>query len=419
MKTWTINSNLAALSLGAFLAACSGVDQGASGDEAGLESVDPTGVADVEFSETGEAITACDDSQYDHWRYLAALAVATAQELGRWQPTVDFVSNTNTGISLSAAGLARCKEGCGNIQAILSLQNNGGGVIPRHDPGLLKGKFISFFERQVHHAQNNGIIDHELTATSVSTAACGFRYWFSAKQVQKYSGTTTLVAAHSNSCVDVAGFSTNNGGNIHQWGCSGTANQKFTVESQSNGAYRLKSIHSGKCLRATTNQSGANVDQNDCDTSTSQMFDIVPVNGKFQLKNRSGGMCLDVNGVSTANGANVHTWHCGTGANQMFSMAVTSGSATLPNPAQLANNLLWVGGVENAYLAFQSTATEVSIDPMGTMVSGGSTATSGSCMEGATQYDPTRTYGGKCCEVDGKFGTYVQSTWNKSVYVCR
>jgi Ricin-type beta-trefoil lectin domain len=420
MKTWTINSNLAALSLGAFLAACSGVDQSASGAEPGLESVDPTlAASDIgETGETGEAITACDDHQYDHWRYLAALGVAAAQELGRWQPTVDFVSNVNTGISLSATGLARCKDGCDNIQGILSLQNNGDGVIPRHDAALLKSKFISFFDRQMINDQVNGLIDHELTATSVGSASCGLRYWFSATQ-KKYTGTTTLVAAHSNKCVNVTAASTSNGANIQQYQCTGGDNTMFTLESQANGSYRLKAKHSGKCMRVTTNQAGANVDQNACDTSTSQQFDLIPVNGKFQLKNRSGGMCLDVAGVSTANNANVQVWNCGTGANQQFTMAVTNTSVPLANPAALANNLLWVGGVDNAYLSFLSNATEVSIDPTGTMVDGGSTAQSGACVVSSSVFDSTRTSGGKCCEVEGKFGTLQQTTWNKSLYYCK
>jgi hypothetical protein len=59
---------------------------------------------------------------------MAALAAATAKELGRWNPTVDFAAGTSASnwyTTLTATGKARCADGkCWNTQAILDLQKS-------------------------------------------------------------------------------------------------------------------------------------------------------------------------------------------------------------------------------------------------------------------------------------------------------
>ncbi len=52
---------------------------------------------------------------------LASLAVAMATELHRWQPLVDLTTSNGRTV-LSAAGLARCSNGCANTKAILAQQ---------------------------------------------------------------------------------------------------------------------------------------------------------------------------------------------------------------------------------------------------------------------------------------------------------
>src|SRR5688572_18410308 len=141
MKTRTIASTLVALSLGASFTACGGADT--TDPELSAHADEALGT----FDQVDQPITACDDIQYDHWRHLAALAVAAGNELGRWNAAKDFVSQWN-GIQLSSEGLSRCKNGCENIKAILSLQADQTRVIPRHDPGLLRQYMKSFHERQ-------------------------------------------------------------------------------------------------------------------------------------------------------------------------------------------------------------------------------------------------------------------------------
>jgi len=53
---------------------------------------------------------------------MAALAVATAKELKRWQPSTDFTVS-NGALALSSTGRSQCSDGrCWNTQAVLDLQ---------------------------------------------------------------------------------------------------------------------------------------------------------------------------------------------------------------------------------------------------------------------------------------------------------
>jgi hypothetical protein len=435
----SIYSTLAALSLGAFATACGGVDTNASVDQAGLESVDPTLSADA-FGTVDEAITACDDHQYDHWRYLADLGIVAAQELGRWEPTIDFVNTgASTGLALSAAGLARCGSNCDNINAILSLQTNGTGIIPRHDANLFRSKLLSFFDRQQIFDRNNGVLYHDLTSSYISTATCGSRYWFKALTnpsttvtTNSVTGTAIFTGVNSGMCIDVKGGGVADGALMQQYTCRQTANQKFTFQA-SGDAYKLIINVSGKCMRAMSDVAGANLEQRSCDSTNNQLFDLLSAgNGRYMLKNRAGGMCVEIAGNSTAINTLMVTNNCNpTSTSQHFSISgvqITSKTTTvqttgtpvpLANPAALSNSLTWLGGTENTYLAFQTSGSEVSIDPMGTMVDGAAGAQSGSCYVGTSSYDPTRTSAGKCCTFDGFYGKLTASPFNPSIYYCK
>lgn len=55
----------------------------------------------------------------------AALAVAMAMELGRWDPLTDLRVGANNMTELTGAGQARCQNGCGNLVALLGQQQSG------------------------------------------------------------------------------------------------------------------------------------------------------------------------------------------------------------------------------------------------------------------------------------------------------
>jgi cytochrome c peroxidase len=83
----------------------------------------------------------------------------------------------------------------------------------------------------------------------------------------------SLVAGHSGKCLDVEGYSKAQAANIYQWSCHGGDNQ---------------------------------------------LWEEVPTNGGFLLKNKNSGMCMDVSGISYSQGANIYQWACHGGPNQVF-----------------------------------------------------------------------------------------------------
>jgi hypothetical protein len=69
------------------------------------------------------AYAACDDnSGLNSTR--AALAVAAANELGRWKPEVDFVIGSDGKVALSSTGLGRCTNSCKNVKGLLGQQDS-------------------------------------------------------------------------------------------------------------------------------------------------------------------------------------------------------------------------------------------------------------------------------------------------------
>lgn len=434
MKTPTIASTLATLSLGALLSACGGAEPIPMSDHELTD--DAAATEGVQFEQLDEPLTVCDDLQYDHWRYLSALAVATANELGRWKASEDF-QLTNGMVALSPKGLARCKNACDNIKAILELQNPYTSVIPRHDPQLLRQYLVAFYDRQVNYDHSNPGEEHTLALSHVTSAECGLRYHFDARKApgsasgSTLSGGSELRAVHSGKCMDIYAASTADGAILHQYSCTGLSNQRFTLESQGGGKYRLKAEHSGKCLAvASVHSEGAQFEQRSCNNSDAQLFYVTDKgNQQFEIKNVGSNRCMDVRYWSQGDFAVAQQSSCHGGNNQRFIMSnVSSGSssggssesgAPLRNPSDLRHRLKFAGEDQNRYLAFQFTGTQVSIDPMGTMVDGGSTAQSGSCVYGSTIYDPARKSGNKCCVSNGRYGKLQQSTFNKSLYYCR
>jgi hypothetical protein len=136
-----------AVAAGAFLGCGSG-DFNAAGDNAAgddLMSVDPgsddnAAVDDSDYSTGSEALMSCANPDGTN-SVMAAFAVAVAQELGRWNASVDFIQNNTSGMSESSygpqqaiklasgsnasgpIGKSRCSDGkCARVQALLDMQ---------------------------------------------------------------------------------------------------------------------------------------------------------------------------------------------------------------------------------------------------------------------------------------------------------
>jgi Ricin-type beta-trefoil lectin domain len=440
MKHWSIASSLVTMSLGALLTACGGAEM-SDGSQLS-ESNAASDEAMSNFDEVAQEVTVCDDTQYDHWKYLSALAVATANELGRWNAAKDFVKETNNGsprISLSSEGMARCNpSGCPNVSAILQLQNAETATITRHDPSLLRQYMVTYFDRQ----KGTPAPAHELTLVGMEPDLCGFRYTFEVDGAAAgttttttssgVSGTSELKASSAYKCLDIVGVSGSDGAQVQQYSCSKGANQKFTVEASGSG-YRLKANNSGKCLgvvNSATND-GAMLEQRSCGANNSQIFQFNSKgNGLSELKNVNSGKCVDIQSGGTGDGQRAQIYSCHGGANQAFqapslvsgssSTTTTTPSGSSVSPASLWSQLKFAGENENKYLMFKSDAAlgTVSIDPMATMVSGGASSSSGACHSGAIVFSDDDITG-DCCSVSSKYYSLKRSTFNQRIFQCK
>jgi hypothetical protein len=120
-----------------------------AGDEGGYSS------EELELGSTEQAAHNCATLDGTN-AVMAALAVAAAKELGRWNAGVDFQVNGDR-IGLSSTGRGRCTNSCKGIDALLALQNdNATGVYIQDtaatkvlvNPGALRSRMKAKQEEQ-------------------------------------------------------------------------------------------------------------------------------------------------------------------------------------------------------------------------------------------------------------------------------
>jgi hypothetical protein len=138
---------------------------------------------------------------------MAALAVAAAQELKRWQPSRDFVvfgtsgrSESSPGsqqaIRLTPTGKSRCSDGrCTTVQALLDLQydqaNNavriGNQIV---NPGALRSRLVAKLREQATCEQRAGAVgsncpveEHTLSFLRSQPGGCDTNFFFKATGV--------------------------------------------------------------------------------------------------------------------------------------------------------------------------------------------------------------------------------------------
>jgi hypothetical protein len=125
----------------------------------------------------------------------------------------------------------------------------------------------------------------------------------------------------SGKVLDVEGWSTGDGGNVHQWSWTGGTNQRWVLRSNGDGTYRLENDHSGKVLdvEGWSTEDGGNIHQWSWTGGANQRW-VLRSNGDgtHRLENDHSGKVLDVEGWSTDDGGNVHQWSWTGGANQRW-----------------------------------------------------------------------------------------------------
>jgi hypothetical protein len=121
---------------------------------------------------------------------MAALAVATATELKRWQSTTDFAVRDGF-LALTRAGKRRCADGrCPNTEAVLDLQRAPFGEViigeSTLDAAALRTELASNFAEQQRCEAGDSPFGrctaerHELTLSSSQSGACDTVFTFDA-----------------------------------------------------------------------------------------------------------------------------------------------------------------------------------------------------------------------------------------------
>ncbi|WP_025740428.1 RICIN domain-containing protein [Aquimarina pacifica] len=131
-------------------------------------------------------------------------------------------------------------------------------------------------------------------------------------KVTPTAGNTYFIkSVMSGKYLDVAAFSHQNGGNIHQWTYTGAINQQWQLISLGNDIYRLKSVESGKSLdvegKSTSN--GGNIQQWAYAGGDNQEWTLTNVgNDEYIIRSVRSSKVIDVEAFSMVNGGNIHQW---------------------------------------------------------------------------------------------------------------
>ncbi|MFE4963334.1 RICIN domain-containing protein [Streptomyces sp. NPDC056660] len=146
--------------------------------------------------------------------------------------------------------------------------------------------------------------------------------WYPEVSVDTTAGTVsgtgatynTLIARHSAKCADVPNQSLWEGVAISQYTCNSGTNQKWWFKDLGTGYYELMGRGSSLCLQ----ENSTDVTQEDCTGAAAQQWSVVTSGSYVNIKARTSGECLDVNGASTANSAALITYTCNGGTNQQW-----------------------------------------------------------------------------------------------------
>ncbi|MGW7237646.1 RICIN domain-containing protein [Streptomyces sp. NPDC054804] len=146
--------------------------------------------------------------------------------------------------------------------------------------------------------------------------------WYPEVSVDTTAGTVsgtgatynTLIARHSAKCADVPSQSLWESVAISQYTCNSGTNQKWWFKDLGTGYYELMGRGSSLCLQ----ENSTDVTQEDCTGATAQQWSVVTSGSYVNIKARTSGECLDVNGASTANSAALITYACNGGTNQQW-----------------------------------------------------------------------------------------------------
>ncbi len=125
------------------------------------------------------------------------------------------------------------------------------------------------------------------------------------------SSPATIVGKKSGRCVHVSAGSLADGAKAVLYGCSGDANQHWTLVPD-GAAYEIVAEHSQKCLgvRGASKSQDAIVDQQPCSGAAHTLWSLQAFGKYHRLVAKHSGLCLYVSGASNANGAQLVQRSC-------------------------------------------------------------------------------------------------------------
>lgn len=140
-----------------------------------------------------------------------------------------------------------------------------------------------------------------------------------------------LVSSGSGRCVDIASYSMDNGGYVHQWDCHRGWNQRWRlrpVGAGGAGEYELYSAGSDKCLGVSywSTAPGAPVTQYQCLGAANQHFRVAAVgDGLYEFRAAHSGLCLSIahdtsGGPNERNGVRITQEACNADWRQRFAL---------------------------------------------------------------------------------------------------
>lgn len=194
---------------------------------------------------------------------MAALAVATATELGRWNPTTDFLplNRAPWHLQLTATGKSRCPGGnCWNTQAILDLQKAPFNTVRFGGTLLNSNNLVSTLTARWNEQRNcesrGGTGDqnctaeqHKLTFKSAQAGACDTIFTFNATNA---SGGLLKAPHQLKNKLMYAGYPSNP---FLAFSSTGT-----TVSiDPTYGLNEAGTTTTGSCIAACTKMSSANI----------------------------------------------------------------------------------------------------------------------------------------------------------------
>ncbi len=155
------------------------------------------------------------------------------------------------------------------------------------------------------------------------------------------AGTYVIETRHPGKAVEVASWSTANGGNIQQWTRTNNTNQQWELATENNTWWTLTNVNSNKVMEVANSSlaNRANIQQWSPTGATNQQFRLeLQSTGLYHIIARHSNSCLDLTDGSIADKTNIQQWPCSSNLNNQFAFFRVQASAQRQATASLLSD---------------------------------------------------------------------------------